>query len=407
MNKKLIAISIFILIVAVLGYAIYAIFFKPIITPSVSPTPGTTTPSGVLPVAPAGSGQTVAPGEPALPPAGGVNLPLSASPIAQGGLTQTQELSQVPGLAPTLGEDGLSVQFYNKIDGKFYRMDKNGEIESISDRAFHNVDKVTWSPDKNLAVLEYPDGANIIYNFNTNTQTTLPKHWEDFDFSPTGDSLVMKSMGLDPDNRFLAVSNIDGSKARPIESLGENADSVIPSWSPNQQSIALFTEGLDFDRQEVFFVGLNQENFKSMVVEGRGFQPKWSPAGDRLLYSVYSSANDMKPTLWTANAQGEAIGSGRNNLDIDTWADKCAWQNQNEVLCAVPEKLEEGAGLFPELADNTSDRLYKINVDTGMKKLIAIPDNSFNISNLIVSENGYYLFFTDAKTQRIHKIKLK
>jgi hypothetical protein len=42
-----------------------------------------------------------------------------------------------------------------------------------------------------------------------------------------------------------------------------------------------------------------------------------------------------------------------------------------------------------------------------MKKLIAIPDNSFNISNLIVSENGYYLFFTDAKTQRIHKIKLK
>jgi len=103
----------------------------------------------------------------------------------------------------------------------------------------------------------------------------------------------MKSIGLDTDNRWLAIANDDGSNVRAIEPLGEKDDTVYPSWSPNKQMIAMYTEGKDFTSQNVYFVGLNNENFKSTLVEGRGFQPKWSTSGNQLLYSVYSSDNDM------------------------------------------------------------------------------------------------------------------
>jgi len=192
-----------------------------------------------------------------------------------------------------------------------------------------------------------------------------------------------------------------------IEPLGENEASVYPSWSPNNQSVAMYTEGIGFDRQELFFIGLNNENFKSMVVEGRGFQSKWSPDGAQLLYSVYSSANDLKPMLWMANASGESIGSGRRSFGLETWADKCVFASGTNLYCAVPEKLEEGAGLFPEMAKNTQDRLYSIDVQTGLKKLVAIPDGKYNMSNLIISDNGYYLYFTDETTKKLHKINLK
>jgi len=405
-HKKIFLITGFILTVLILGYLLYLLFFKP--TPPaliVTEPVATATPTG-LPIAPTGPGQIVKPSPITGLPAE-VTPTKVASPIAQGNLTQTSQLNQVASFGTTLASNGRDLQYYNKTDGKFYRITKDGQITVLTDKVFHQVKTIVWSPDKNKAILEYPDGANIVYNFATNKQITLPSHWKDFAFSPNGQQIVMKSMGLDPDNRWLAIVNSDGSKARRIEALGEKDATVYPSWSPNNQIIAMYTEGIDFDRQEVFFVGLNKENFKSLVIEGRGFESKWSPKGDKLLYSVYSSKNDLKPLLWITNAQGENIGTGRKNLNVETWANKCVFVDDINIYCAVPEKLEQGAGLFPELAKNTSDRLYKIDTRTGLKKLVAIPDGNYNMSNIIVSDNSQYLYFTDETTGRLHKIRLK
>ena len=62
---------------------------------------------------------------------------------------------------------------------------------------------------------------------------------------------------------------------------------------------------------------------------------------------------------------------------------------------------------MPDLVKNTKDNLYKIDTKTGLKKLIAVPNGDYNMSNLIVSDNGYYLYFTDSNTGKINKIKLK
>jgi len=407
--KKIIIIIAFIAFILIMGYFIYALFFKP--TPIEEPAPGpdTTGPSR-LPEAETGPGQIVpTPGTGLLPTEPGKDIKEQPKPsaTAQGGLTETKALTHLPSSGMSLTKDGNNLQYYNETDGKFYRVNNNGELTTLSNKIFHNVSRVSWSPDKEKAILEYPDGANIVYNFTTDKQITLPKHWKDFEFSPSGNQIVMKSIGLDPDNRWLAVSSDDGSKTRAIEPLGDKDATVYPSWSPNNQTIAMYTEGIDFDRQEIFFVGLNNENFKSTVIEGRGFQPLWAPEGDKLVYSVYSSKNDLKPMLWSVNAQGESIGSGRKSLGVETWAEKCAFSGKEEVYCAVPENLEEGAGLFPELAKSTSDRLYKINIRTGLKRLVAIPDNDYNMSNLIISDNGYNLYFTNETTKQIHTIKLK
>ncbi|NTU99327.1 hypothetical protein HGA64_04995, partial [Candidatus Falkowbacteria bacterium] len=265
----------------------------------------------------------------------------------------------------------------------------------------------TWSPNKNKAVLEYPDGANIIYDFDKQKQITLPSHWKDFSFSPSGDQIVFKSMGQDVDNRWLATVNEDGSQIKGVESLGNKDATVYSEWSPNNQIVAMFTEGKDFNRQEVYFVGLNGENFKSTVVEGRGFEPKWSPQGSQLMYSVYSADTDMKPNLWVVDAQGDSIGNNRRNLNVNTWADKCNFSNGNTAYCAVPRSLDEGAGLFPELKDNTVDDLYQIDVTTGNKKRVAVPQGDYTINNIMISQDQKYLYFTDKGTNQIHKINLK
>lgn len=402
--KKVFLVIGFLATVVLIGFAIYSVFFRTPVTEVTPEETATSTGTG-LPVAEEGTGQIVT-------ETGGVEVVLpeleeKPSEVAKGGLTKVTELSDAKVENATLSQDGSDLEYYNKETGQFYTIDKNGNATLLSDKVFYNVEKVTWSPKETKAILEYPDGSNILYNFDTEKQVTLPQHWKDFDFSPDGEKIVMKSMGTSESNRWLAVSNDDGSKVTPIEDLGSKDATVYPSWSPNRQSIAMYTEGSNFDSQEVYFVGLNNENFESTTIEGRGFDPLWSPKGDKLLYSVYSSDNDYKPNLWIVNAQGDKIGTNRTNLNIETWASKCTFADNYSVYCAIPNSLPEGSGLFKDLAKSTQDNLVKIDLASGQKKLVAVPDGVYNMTNLIVSENGYYLYFTDNSSGKLNQIRLK
>ncbi len=414
--KKIFLILGFLALVVLLGYLIWRLFFgAAAVTPVTPGTPGTI---GGLPSAGLGTGTTsdqTGPG--GLPSTGGPGgiapLPGTGVPnlnepsaIAVGGVTKTDLVNLAPSLDPTISKSG-GIQYYDRNDGKFYRVDSSGNKTLLSDKVFHDVSNITWAPDKNKAVLEYPDGSKTLYNFTLQKQVTLPAHWKDFSFSPDSSQIVSKSIGLDPENRWLVVSNDDGSKAKAFEEIGTQDKTVYPSWSPNNQIVALYTEGVDFDRQEVFFVGLNGENFKSTIVEGRGFQSQWSTTGDRLLYSVYNTRDDLKPRLWIVDAKGDTISQNRTSLDIQTWANKCTFASNSEVYCAVPDSLERGAGLFPELADRTQDSLYKIDLTTGTQKLIAVPNGAYNISQIMVSGSQDYLYFTDKFSGSIYKIRLR
>ncbi len=415
--KKIILVLIFLTFVVLMAIFIWNTFFKSqIITQK--PTDVVLDPVTGLPISPEGPGQVVDPSGPGFiedyeDEDDTQTVPISpqitgeVSPTADGGVTKTTTIVQSPSLKPTLSRDGGSVQFYNQSDGKFYIVNESGDLIALSNKVFHNVSNVEWAPNKTKAVIEYPDGNKIVYDFTTEKQVTLPKHWEDFSFSPDSTKLVNKSLGIDPDNRWLIVSNSDGSQSRALEFIGTNDDTVIPSWSPNNQYVGMYTKGVDFIRNEVFFIGQNKENFKSATVEGWGFESKWSESGDRLLYSVYSPNDDLKPKLWIVNSSPESIGVNRTNLQLETWAEKCSFADNTTVYCAVPNELPEGAGLYPQLAADSYDNLYRIDTRSGQKELIATPDLAYNISGIIISQDQKTIFFTDNTTGQIHKIDLR
>ena len=305
-------ISLIIALLAASGAIAYGLYFLFTQTGKIgqpAPPTGEVLPPGQLPIsgtAPATTtGVTTGPGGELLPIAG---IIASTSPSYYKPALVKQVLSETA-TYPSLNAGG-DFRYYNANDGKFYRVMPSGSIQKLSDNVFFNAQKVTWAKNQNQAVIEYPDEAKIIYNFDTNKQVTLPKHWQDFSFSESGAQIAAKSVGLDPSNRWLVTINNDGTGARLIEPLGENADKVIVNWSPNQQVVAFSQTGepQSGERREVLFVGLNGENFKSTIVEGSGFEPQWSTTGKKLLYSVYNSRSDFKPELWLVDSAGHNSG---------------------------------------------------------------------------------------------------
>jgi len=316
-----------------------------------------------------------------------------------------QDLIEYTSAAAALAGDGESVQYYDRADNKFYKLDAAGQPQDLSGQSFYNVSRITWSANKEQAVLEYPDQSKIIYNFTTGRQVSLPKHWSDFSFDPTGQQLIFKSIGYDPADSWLGVVSSDGTGERVIAKIGANADEVITGWSPNNQIVAMYSEGQSFEQKTVYFVGLNNENFRSITVNGRGFTPLWSPDGSRLLYSVYSTVSNLQPTLWTVEARGDSIGANSLPLNLNTWADKCVFASPLTAYCAVPVNLPTGAGLSPASSLKNTDQLYLISLDSGQKTLVD-DGRLYNMTDLILTKDQKSLYFTDKISGKLYRLSL-
>jgi len=409
--KKIALVVGFFVLIAAMGAAIYVVFFRP---PSVrvleeaveTPSP---TSAGALPESGTGAPTPASGGEGtgAVPPAR--TLP-GAKPVAEGGITKTTALTSSRVTAATLSQDGKGMQYYDKTDGRFYRIGTDGSVERLSDEKFSTVEQVTWAKDGVSAVLEFPDGSNVVYNFSAGKQVSLPRHWEDFYFAPDGEEILAKSIGVDPSNRALVITKTDGTNTRAIAALGNNADKVIPSWSPNDQVVAFSDTGptlSGFGRKMIIPIGKNEEQFKGVVVEGFDFKPLWNPQGNSLVYSAVGEINGYRPMLWVVNGRGESIGDRRRTLGIETWADKCTFSSGTNLYCAVPQELPANTGLQRQLAGSQADAIYRINIDTGETELVAIPDIPQSIDSIQVSSDGGTLFFTNAATGILETMRLK
>ena len=323
---------------------------------------------------------------------------LRPSTIAAGGLTKVTKLTAGSIGSPNLSTTGNSINYYDPADDRFYMIDEDGNVVQLSDQKFPDVDDVIWADQGDKAVIEFPDGSNVIYNFETETQVTLPNHWEDFGFSPAGDEIIAKSIAIDPENRWLVITSDDGTRTTSIAELGKNEDKVQVNWSPTDQIVAFTDTGpltSGFARKTIVPVGKNEENFPGLVVEGVNFQSMWSPRGDQILYSVAGEINNYKPLLWVADGSGDDLGSNRRSLGVETWIDKCTFSGVTTIICAVPQYLPNNAGIQPSIAEDTYDYLYEIDINTGFSALLAIPEEQQQIENLSVSEDGSNIFFTD------------
>lgn len=382
------------------GWLIYIMFFRPIINPGNTDEPGfyTDTETGNI------NSNKINEG-------GGLgrisNVNTSAPTNRQDAAPQTTapdivKLTKDGVRGATMSLDGNQAVYYNREDGKFYQIDENGNTALLSEKTFYDVQDIVWSPNKNKVVMEYPDGSNIIYDFAADKQTTLPKDWENFSFSANNNQIVTKDYDPYSKNNQLIIADLSTGNAKVIENIADKGNNFQINISPDSQIVAFYAESVDFGHQEIYPIGQFKENFKSFIVDGLGFQGKWSPDGSKILYSVYNSDNNYEPMLWVT----DRTGSFKKRISINTWAEKCSFYNNAVIYCGAPQKLESMMGLSPNFAIDMNDDIYRIDINKNFTEKILSPASGYNIKDIMVTADEKNLFFTDRRTGRLYKTDL-
>ena len=405
-TKKILFAVIFLLISIGMGYFVYFLLFKaPTVTP---PTP--VPPAGLngqLPSAGNGSPATSTIPTPGNLPPGGVipNAPQPTTPTAP---VNTQVLNPGVSQAVVPSPNGDGARYYNPADGRFYHVNADGTITALSDKQFFNVQNVSWGNTSNQAIMTFPDGSNLFYNFAQQEQVNLPNYWQNFNFAPNDTTVAAESIGQDPNNRYLITTNPDGTEAKAIAALGDNADKVVVDWSPSSQIVGYAFTGnpQEGSQQQVLFVGQHQENFPSIIAPGQGFLANWSPTGKQILFSTWQPQDDNKPTLWIASGQASTMGADRKNLQLHTWADKCAWQNETTLFCGVPQNMPADAGVMRSQFINLPDDVYKIDLLAGTAVKITTPDQNHPVRSPIVNKDGTKFIFSDTQTGALYSYNI-
>jgi len=406
-RKKILLVIGFVVAVIVFGWLLYILFFQPSGPADVNVNDNV---NGVLPQPISGNISVIENrNENVSLPDFGNTIDLTApTDIARGGLTNVVDYGDQAVQDFTAGP-GDAV-FYNKDASQFFRLDGTRAVP-LSDQKFFNVESVTWAQNLDKAIMEYPDGSNIIYDFTTERQITLPHELTDFSFNSNGESIAGKWFGDTDDENWLMVGDANGSNFQLVEPLGDRGHNVEVAHSPNDQVIALVREPVDANTQSVLPIGVYGENFKSFNVDGLKFESEWSPVGNALLYNVTTADNNYNPELWLTTGDTQTLGTSHLNLQLNTRAEKCAFSSSGtSIYCAESTNLPRGSGLYPELARGLPDAFFRIDLNSGQKIPLAIPVGSqtaYTAESVFLSGDESQLFFVDEITGRLHSIRLK
>ncbi|KKW30575.1 MAG: hypothetical protein UY72_C0008G0008 [Candidatus Uhrbacteria bacterium GW2011_GWD2_52_7] len=332
---------------------------------------------------------------------------LPPSEVADGGATFTNLLTSSRIVSPTVTATG-AVAYYDPADGRFYTIDTEGNVVELSRTQFPQAESVVFADNATAAVIEFPDGSNVIYDFNAAKQVSLPNHWEEFSFTDDGSQVVGKSIGSDESNRALIITSTDGSGTEVIASLGNNDEKVDVNVSPSNTIVGFSRTGgvmNAFGRQEIYLIGLDGEASGVLIVDGSSFSGIWSPDGAHLLYSVANPSDDYRAALWYVDSQGDRKGDIRLNIGVKTTVDKCTFASTDTIYCAVPREMPAGGGSDSSSIDSYDD-VYKISLPSGRATLIAIPAADTRMYNLRTSDDAGSLYYTDS-SGRLNYIRLK
>lgn len=389
-RTKLIAyVIIALLALGVIAFFLYRLFASP--------------PTGLPQELPGITGRTIggAPGGIATDEQpGGGTPPLPDLPsIAEQKLVRLTDFTVV---SPSLNKTEDKILFYKKDGGDLLSSDFQGkQPEKLSNLTIVGLMEAIWAPTRDRAAIFYLDSGVVkgFLHIGTSSVAILPQDITSAAWSPDGKSFAYTRR--ENDELVLVVSDAAGKNPRTTFKTPV-LDARIQWVDANRIAFATPPSGLA--EGYVFAYSRASSAFERILGPVFGLQSLWSPAASRILISRTPRGGERVTLLVYERQRREA-----RQLDTVSFADKCAWGDEDEIWCAAPRDFA-GASLLPDQyltgEFHPSDRIIRIGLRTGSTEEV-FGEGDFDMEHLIVTKDKKYLFFVNRKDGALWSLNLR
>ncbi len=414
MSKKTATIIISIVIIlAIAGVLAFYFYYNGGQTGGTTPTGGT----NIFPDSDTGTTPTTVPPETTTPPQNNENKPTAQNAYL------LKELSTRPSAGSvafaTSSNQSVLVRFLEKGTGNVYEVspDISGE-NRLSNTTLPKVQEAYWNKT----------GTKLVARYEKSDSTTgIETYYAEL--TPATDGLGggelkgsflsgnIKSMTTDPDRSkiFYLLNYSDGSSGVISDYDGSKKTGVfdsplrewIPQW-PTSQTISLTTRASANEPGFMFILNTKNGALSRAISGIKGLTTLVGPNGTSVLYSE-SLQGGMSLKIYSLKT-GEAL-----DTSLGTLPEKCVWSTKDSqvIYCSVPTYLQ--TEIYPDAwyqgVVSFSDDIWKIYAGDGTGKIIGqlkeMSGKSIDGTNLMLSPDEGYLFFTDKNDSHIWSLRLQ
>lgn len=181
------------------------------------------------------------------------------------------------------------------------------------------------------------------------------------------------------------VADIDGKNQRQV------FQSELTEWRPqwvNATTIAMTTLASSEADGYMYFLNPVTGTFQKELGPVAGLTTLVNPSATTVLVGE-SANNNVKLSTFS-------LGSGTSTpLDLATLPEKCSWQNDTILFCAVPQGVSDGQYPDDWYQGNVvfNDNFWEIDTAQNSTTSIVSPSQKFDAYDLKISPDGSYFYF--------------
>jgi hypothetical protein len=202
----------------------------------------------------------------------------------------------------------------------------------------------------------------------------------------------------------ISIANPDGSGWKNI--FKTRLDNLVIEW-PTKEKISLRLPSSGLAQGILYALNSETGDFYKVISDTYGLNAKWSPKGDKILFSSTSSKG-KSPKLNLSDEKGTSF----KDLNLSGIVDKCVWgKDDRTIFCALPQDVSQNATWPDDYYKGLvilSDDFYKINLETNQKtKIIGSTDEiGYDAQDLFLSPKEDYLFFINRRDGLLYSLKI-
>lgn len=335
-----------------------------------------------------------------------IEAPVDTTPIATNIVATINE--DILGAA--VSPDGF-LYYYSLDERALKKASLDGKDKSVLLSDFPGTpQRLLWSPkrDRVLIYLKQTNGQAIWHFADLVTKTLVPLKGEisRIAWNNLGDKIFYQYTDPKSGERTLNIANPDATGWKKIADLYH--DTFIAPI-PQSANVSFWSRPNALEKTYFESVSSTGENRHTILSERFGADYLWSPNGEHVLVSAGAEKGGKDILLSTMNGNGGEFQS----IAIPTIISKVIWSKDSKTIYyALPGSLPEDAVLPNDYFDkpiHTKDTFWKMDTLSGKKsRLLDLKEltQNFDSSDLFLSPNEDFLFFTDRSTKRLYRIGL-